>query len=101
VRPDRAADHVRIAVEDGSDVDPVLGEDRGARDRLAEPAGPHERDVVLTLRAQDLADLAEEAVDAVADAALPELSEAGQIATDLGRVDVGVVRDLLRGDPLL
>src|SRR4029077_2787313 len=76
-------------------------EDRRARDRLPEPARPDERDVVLPLGAQDLADLAEQAVDAVADAALAELPEAREIAADLGRVDVGVVRDLLRGDPFL
>ena len=56
---------------------------------------------MLALRAQDLADLAEQRVDVVADAALAELAEAGEVAPDLRRVDVRVVRDLLRGDPLL
>src|SRR5262249_40418793 len=60
-----------------------------------------ERDVVLALRAQDLADLVEQGVDRVADAALAELAEPGQIATDLRGVDVRVLRDLLRGDPVL
>ena len=41
------------------------------------------------------------AVDVVADAALAELPEGGEIAADLRRVDVRVVRDLLRGDPVL
>src|SRR5262249_40057479 len=101
VRPDLPADHVGIAVEDGGDVDAVLGEDRRARNCLAEPARADERDVVLALRAQDLADLAEQTVDAVADAALAELAEAGEIAADLSGVDVRVVGDLLRGDPFL
>jgi hypothetical protein len=79
----------------------VLGEDRRARNRLAEPAGPDQRDVVLTLRAEDLADLAEQGVDVVADAALAELAEGGKVTPDLRRVDVGVVRDLLGGDALL
>ena len=56
---------------------------------------------MLALRAQDLADLTEQAVDAVTDATLAELAEAGEIATDLRRVDVGVVGDLLRGDSFL
>ena len=44
-------------------------------DRLAEPAGADECDVVLPLRPQDLADLAEQAVDGVAHPALAELPE--------------------------
>ena len=43
----------------------------------------------------------DERVDAVADAALAELAEARQVAADLGRVDVGVLGQLLRGDRLL
>src|SRR5918912_898518 len=54
---DPAADLLGVGVEDGGNVDPVLGEDRRAADRLAEAAGADERDVVLTLSAEDLADL--------------------------------------------
>ena len=39
--------------------------------------------------------------DVVADAALAELAEPGEVAADLGRVDVRVLADLLRGDPVL
>ena len=63
--------------------------------------GTDQRDVVLALRAQDPADLPEQRLDVVADAALAELAEAGEVAADLRRVDVGVVRDLLGGDPVL
>jgi len=73
----------------------VLGEDRRARDRLAEPAGTDQRDVVLPLRPQDLADLAEQRVDVVTDTALAELAEGGQVAADLRRVDVRVGGELL------
>jgi hypothetical protein len=76
------ADDVRVPIEDRGDVDPVLGEDRRAGDRLAEAAGADERDVVLPLCAKDLADLSEQAVDAVADAALAELAEAGKKGRD-------------------
>ena len=39
-------------------------------------------------------------VDVVADPALAELAEAGEVAADLGRVDVRVLGELLRGDRL-
>jgi len=79
----------------------VIGEDRGVGDRLAEPAAPEERDVVLALGAEDLPDLGDQAVDVVADAALAELPEGREVAADLGRVDVRVLADLLRGDAVL
>ena len=56
---------------------------------------------MLALRAEDLPDLPEEGVDRVADAAFSELPEIGQITANLGRVDVRVVGDLLRGDAVL
>src|SRR5215207_7197429 len=64
-------------------------------------AGAEERDVVLARGPQDLADLGDQRVDVVADAPLAELAEAREVATDLRRVDVRVVRQLLRGDRLL
>src|SRR6266851_5057070 len=65
------------------------------------PAGADQRDVVLPLRPQDLADLAEQRVDGVTNTVPAELAEGGQVAADLGRVDVRVGGDLLRGDPPL
>ncbi len=62
-RADVPADEVGILVEDGGDVDPVLGEDRRACDRLTQATGADEGDVVLPLRAKDLANLGEQAVD--------------------------------------
>ena len=98
---DRPSRLLGVGVEDDGDVDPVLCEDRGARDRLAEPAGADECDVVLPLGAEDLPDLAEQRVDVVPHPALAELAEAGEVAADLRRVDVRVVRDLLGRDPVL
>ena len=43
----------------------------------------------------------DEAVDVVADAPLAELPERGEVAADLGRVDVRVLAHLLGGDALL
>ena len=100
-RADRVADLRLVGVEDGGDGDAVLAEDRRAGNRLAEPACAHEGDVVLTLCAQDLADLGEKRVDRVADAALAELAERGEVAADLRRIDVRVVGDLLRRDAVL
>ena len=68
---------------------------------LPEATGADEGDVVLTLRAQDLSDLVEERVGAVPDAALAELPERREVAADLRRVDVRVLGDLLRRDPVL
>ena len=70
-------------------------------DRAAEVAGAEQGDVVLAAGPQDLADLGDQRVDVVADAALAELAEARQVAADLRGVDVGVLRQLLRGDRLL
>ena len=100
-RSHRSSDLVRVDVEDRRDVDPVLGEDRRAGDRLSQTPGADECDVVLPLRAKNLPDLPEQRVDVVTDASLAELPERREISPDLGRVDVRVVGDLLRGDPLL
>ena len=90
----------RVLVEQRDDAEAVVGEDVRAGDRLAQVARAEQRDVVLAGGAQDLADLRDERVDVVADAALAELAEAGQVAADLRRVDVRVVGELLRGDRL-
>ena len=94
------ADQLRVDVEDRDDPEAVVGEDVGAGDRLAEVAGAEQGDVVLARGAQDLADLGDQRLDPVADAALAELAEPGEVAADLGRVDVRVLGELLRGDRL-
>jgi hypothetical protein len=66
---DLVADDARIAVEDGDDLEPVVGEDRGGGDRLSQVPRPEEGDVVLAGGAEDLADLRDQRVDVVADAA--------------------------------
>ena len=98
---DLRADLGGVDVEDRDHAKAVVGEDVRGGDRLAEVAGADQRDVVLAGGAQDLADLRDERLDVVADAALAELAEARQVAADLGRVDVRVVGELLRGDRLL
>src|SRR3954471_18201616 len=92
---DLLADLLGVVVEDRHDAEAVVGEDVARGDRLAEVAGAEQRDVVLAGGAQDLADLRDERVDVVADAALTELPESGEVAPDLGGVDVRVVAQLL------
>src|SRR5262249_2257782 len=53
---------------------------------------------VLARGAQDLADLGDERLDVVTDAALAELAETGEVTADLSRVDVCVLRKFLGGD---
>ena len=77
------ADQLRIDVEDGDDLEAVVGEDVRAGDRLTEVSRPEQDDVVLPDAPQDLADLLDQRVDAIADAALAELAEARQVAADL------------------
>jgi hypothetical protein len=60
--PDRTADLVWIGVENGGDVDSVLREDRRAGNRLTEAPRSDQRDVVLALGAEDLADLSEQRI---------------------------------------
>src|SRR4029453_5136315 len=98
---DLLADLRAVAVEHRDDAEAVVGEDVRRGDRAAEVAGPEERDVVLPAGPQDLADLRDERVDVVADPALAELAEPGEVAADLRRVHVGVLGQLLRRDGLL
>ena len=93
-----AADPARVDVEDRRDAEAVVGEHAGRRDRLPEVSGAEQGDVVLPGGPQDLPDLLDQRVDVVADPALAELAEPGQVAADLGGIDVGVLGDRLRGD---
>src|SRR6266545_6826662 len=52
---DASADLVGVRIEHRRDIDAVLRENRTACNRLAEPAGADQRDVVLPLRPEDLA----------------------------------------------
>ncbi len=101
VRADLDA-HLRgVRVEQRDDPEAVIGEDVGRGDGPAEVAGSEQRDVVLTGGPQDLADLLDKSIDAVTDTPLAKPAEAAEVAPDLGRVDVGVLGELLRGDRLL
>ena len=96
-----AADQLRLDVEDRDDLEAVVGEDVGARDRLAQVSGAEQHDVVLAGAPQDPADLLHQGIHPVADSTLAELAEAGQVAPDLGRVDVRVLGQLLRRNGVL
>ena len=100
-RANVGADLLLVGVEHGDHPEAVVGEDVRRRDRRAEVTGAEQSDVVLTRGAQDLADLRHQRINVVAHTSLAELPESRQVAPDLGRVDVGVVGELLRGDRLL
>src|SRR4029453_1815480 len=85
-----AADLARVLVEQRHDPEAVVREDVRPGDRLAQVARAEEGAVVLGRGAQDVAKLPPQRVDVVADPALAELAESGQIAPDLGRVAVRV-----------
>src|SRR5205823_4870172 len=91
---DLLADLAAVDVEDRDHAEAMVGEDVRRGDRLAEVAGAEERDVVLAGGPQDLADLRDQRVDVVADAALAELAEPRQVAADLRRVDVRPARQV-------
>ena len=98
--PDRLPDLLRVGVDDDGDVDPVLGEDRG-RAAIACPSRPAPTSATLCwpwVRRILRISSSRSSID-VADPALAELAEVGQVAADLGRVDVRVLGDLLRRDP--
>ena len=67
-------------------------------DGLAQVARAEQRDVVLTRRAQDLADLRDERIDVVAHAPLAELAEAREVTPDLRGIHIGVLGDGLARD---
>jgi len=66
-----------------------------------ETTGADKGDRLLALPDQELADLAEQAADAVAHAARAEPAETGQVATDLTRVQMRIGGQLFRRDPSL
>src|SRR4029079_13708484 len=92
------ADLALVGIEDRDDLEAVVGEHVRAGDGAAQVPRAEQRDVVLAGGSQDLPDLRQQRVDVVADPSLSELAEPGEVAADLGRVDVRVVGELLRGD---
>ena len=67
-------------------------------EREAEVAGAHDRDAQLAIEAEDLAQVALQIADVVADAADAELAEVGEVLADLRGVEVELLGERLRRD---
>ena len=76
----------------------MVGKNVCLSDRETESACSDQDDVVLSCGAQNRADLTNQRVDVVANAALAKGAEAREIAPDLRRIDMGVLADLMRGN---
>lgn len=76
---DRAADDVRVLVEERDEVKAERHEVLVVRERDAEMADADDRDIPVVVEAEDAADVALELIDVVTDALLAELAEGREI----------------------
>ena len=84
---DRLADDVGVAVEGGEDAEALRREAAVLQDCAAELADADEHHGPFAVDAEDLAQLFEEALDAVAAALLAEAAEVAEVLADLGGRD--------------
>jgi len=92
------ADLGGIGVEDGGEAEAFFFEPFIGQECAAEVAGSDEEDVPGPICAEDLADLGDEVIDAVADARVAELAEVGEVFSDLGIGECEAFAELLAGD---
>ena len=81
-----------VGVEDGGEAEALGVEALVGHQCAAEVAGADEEDVPDFVGAEDLFDLGDEVVDAVADAGVAELAEVGEVFADLGVGEVEAIR---------
>ena len=93
--PSTDADLGRVDVDDAGDGEAALAEPAVAGERLAEVAGADDDDRPVVGQAELAADLVDEVVDLVADAAGAVAAEVAEVLADLGGVDAGQL-----GEPL-
>ena len=82
-------------VEQRGDAEPFLAEARVVGQRQAEIAGAHDRNVQLAVEAQDLAEVAAQLLDVIADSADAELAEVRQVLADLRGIEVELLSQRL------
>src|SRR5438445_2719312 len=87
-------------VEERDDLEAFLPESGIVGEREAEIAGAHDRDAQLAIEAEDLAQMALQVADVIADAAHAELAEVGEILSNLGGVQMELLGERLRRDGL-
>ena len=85
-------------VEQRRDLEAFLAEPGIVGEREAEIAGAHDRDAQLAIEAENLAQVALQIADVVADAADAELAEVGEVLADLRGVQVELLGERLRRD---
>ena len=93
----RMPDLVRRRVEHRRDLEPFIAEPRIVREREPEVAGAHDRHPDGLVDAENLAQVAPQLLDVVADAADPELAEVREILPNLRRVEVKLLGERPRG----
>src|SRR5438445_3712142 len=99
-RFDLVHDLRRILVEDGRDAKSLTGEPAIVEQRRAEVAVADERHGPLAIETEDALELGLQPRDVVPDAAYAELAEVGEVFSDLRRVEIEPIRQLLRGHGL-
>ena len=87
-------------VEQRGDLEAFLPEAGIVGEREAEIAGADDRDAQLAIEAENLAQVALQIADVVADAAHAELAEVREVLADLRGVQVELLGERLRGDRL-
>ena len=92
------ADLLLQRVEQRRDLEPFLAEARIVGEREPEVAGAHDGDAQLAIEAENLAQVALQIADVVADAADAELAEVGEVLADLRGVEVKLLGERLRRD---
>jgi hypothetical protein len=90
----------RILVEDGRDAEALPREAAVVKERRTEIAEADERYRPLAIEAEDPLELGLEPRDVIADAADPEFAEVGEVLSNLRRVEIEAVGQLLRGHRL-
>ena len=93
--PMHRADLGGVDVDDAGDREAALAEAAVAGEGLAEVAGADDHDGPVVGQAELAADLVDEVLDLVADAAGAVAAEVAEVLADLGGVDAGEVGELL------
>lgn len=91
-----------VGIKDGREAESLGMEASVGHEGAAEIAGTDEDDIPGFVGAEDMSDLADQLLDAVADAGMAELSEIGEILADLGIGEAEAFAQLLgRDGPLV
>ncbi len=82
------ADLLVRRVEQRGDFEPLLAEPRIVGQRQAKVSGAHDRHAQVAVEAKNLAQVAAQILDVIADAADAKLTEVGEVLANLRRIQV-------------